>query len=162
MSTSLRIPVGALLLAAAAACSSAPDKPALSADLEQDLARAGGAKVELAGTQASRVDVVSATERWDGVTPAPKARETKRVPSREKGNKAVAPSKRGVAPVDAASRHPTEVAPVEQRTTETAPTTVREPQGRPEAPIPARQQEPPGGWRTPSEVIRNAPFPINP
>jgi hypothetical protein len=162
MSTSLRLPLGALLLAAAAACSGAPDKPALSADLEQDLARAGGAKVELAGSPANRGDVVSATERWDGVTPAPKGRETKRVASKEKGNKAIAPSKRGVTPVDAASRHPTNVAPVEQPTTETDPTTVREPQGRPDAPIPAPQREPPGGWRTPSDVIRNAPFPINP
>jgi hypothetical protein len=162
MSTSIRLPLGALLLAAGAACSSAPDKPALTADLEQDLARAGGAKVELAGSPANRVEVVSATERWDGTTPAPKAPETKRVPSKEKGTRAAAPSKRGTTPVDAASRRPTEVAPVEQQTRETAPTTVRAPQGRPQEPIPARQQEPPGGWRTPSEVIRNAPFPINP
>jgi hypothetical protein len=162
MSISVRFPVGVLVFAAAAACSSAPDKPALTPDLEQDLARAGGAKVELAGSPANRVEVVSATERWDGVTPAPKGRETKRVASKEKGNRVVAPSKRGATPVDAASRQPSKVAPVEQQTTETAPATVRAPQSRPEAPIPARQQEPPGGWRTPSEVIRNAPFPINP
>jgi hypothetical protein len=33
---------------------------------------------------------------------------------------------------------------------------------RPRAPRPTTQQEPPGGWRTPGEIIRRAPFPINP
>jgi len=36
------------------------------------------------------------------------------------------------------------------------------PQNRPQAPVPSRQPEPRGGWKTPGEVIRNAPFPINP
>ncbi|HET9797892.1 MAG TPA: hypothetical protein VFP90_07885 [Gemmatimonadaceae bacterium] len=159
MSTSLRLPLGALLLAAAAACSSAPDKPALSADLEQDLARAGGAKVELAGSAANRVDVVSAAERVESSTPAP-AKTVARAASAKRSTRAVAPSPRRSQP---AASTPTvrspEPAPVERPRVETAPDPV--PQSRPAAPAP-RQQEPPGGWRTPSEVIRNAPFPINP
>jgi hypothetical protein len=156
MSTSIRLPLGALLLAAGAACSSAPDKPALTADLEQDLARAGGAKVELAGSPANRVDVVSAAERIESATPGP-AKTVSPAPSAKSGKRVVTPSPRRSQPAAPAPRAP-EPAPVERPRVETP---ASAPQSRPQAPMP-RQQEPPGGWRTPSEVIRNAPFPINP
>ncbi|MDB4880566.1 MAG: hypothetical protein JWL60_2012, partial [Gemmatimonadetes bacterium] len=55
-----------------------------------------------------------------------------------------------------------EVAPAEAPREEPAPEPVRS-QARPgRAPMPSTQREPAGGWRTPGEVIRNAPFPINP
>jgi hypothetical protein len=134
----------------------------VSSDLEQDLAKAGGASVELAGSSANRIDVVSAAERVESPTPAPKGTLTMRAASKERGKRAIAPTKRGTTPVAAPSTTSSEVAPVEQQETEIQQTTTPIPQGRPQAPIPSRQPEPRGGWKTPGEVIRNAPFPINP
>jgi outer membrane biosynthesis protein TonB len=161
MRNSLRLSLGALVLAAAAACSKPSEQPVVSSDLEQDLARAGGANVQLAGSSANRIDVVSASERTESPTPAPKAKTISRTPSATRGTKAVVRNARREAP---AAAEPTprapEPAPVEERSVEPAPEPV--PQSRPQAPVPSRQPEPRGGWRTPGEVIRNAPFPINP
>ena len=157
-----RLSLGALLIAAAAACSGSPEQATVSSDLEQDLAKAGGANVQLAGGAGNRIDVVSASERVESPSPAPKGTLITRAASKERGKRAVAPTKRGKTPVAAPSTRPTETAPVEQPETEVTRTTTPAPQGRPEAPMPARQPEPRGGWRTPGEVIRNAPFPINP
>jgi hypothetical protein len=162
MRNSLRLSLGAVLVAAAAACSGSPDQAVISSDLEQDLAKAGGANVQLAGSSGNRLEVVSASERVESPTPAPKGTLITRAASRERGKRAVAPTKRGTTPVAAPSTHPTETAPVEQPETEVTRTTTPAPQGRPEAPMPSRQPEPRGGWKTPGEVIRNAPFPINP
>ena len=161
MRPSLRPWLGAVLVATVAACSGSPDQPAVSSDLEQDLARAGGAGVELAGSSANRIDVVSAAERIESPAPAPKARTVARAPSANRGSRAPAPSPRRESPV-AAQPAPKaeEPAPAEQPRVE--PELERVPQSRPKAPVPSRQPEPPGGWRTPGEVIRNAPFPINP
>jgi hypothetical protein len=162
MRYSHRLSLGALLLAAASACSGSSERATVSSDLEQDLAKAGGANVELAGNSGNRVDVVSASERVDSPTPAPKGTLITRAASKEHGKRAVAPTKRGTIPVAAPSTRPTEIAPVEQPETEVTRTTTPAPQGRPQAPMPSPQPEPRGGWKTPGEVIRNAPFPINP
>jgi len=61
------------MIAAAAACSRSSEQPALSSDLEQDLAKAGGASVLLGGSAGNRVDVVSASERVESPVPTPKA-----------------------------------------------------------------------------------------
>jgi outer membrane biosynthesis protein TonB len=163
MTNSLRLSLGAVLLAVAAACSDSADQATVSSDLEQDLARAGGAGVELAGSSANRVDVVSAEERVETSTPAPKARTVARAPSVNRGTKAAAPSPRRQTPVAA---QPTpraeEPAPAEQPRVEPQPELERAPQTRPQPSVPSRQPEPAGGWRSPGEVIRNAPFPINP
>jgi hypothetical protein len=153
----------ALLLAAAAACSGSSEQPKVSSDLEQDLARAGGANVQLAGGPTNRVDVVSAAERTENAVPTPKAKTISRAPSAFKGTKAVVRSVRRVAPAAAAPapRAP-EPAPSEVIRNEPEPEMRPMPQSRPSAPVPSTQPEPRGGWRTPSEVIRNAPFPINP
>jgi hypothetical protein len=160
MRNSLRLSFGALLLAAAAACSGASDKPTVSTDLEQDLAKAGGADVQLAGNAGGRVDVVSTSERIEAPAPAPKAKTVTRAPSVKRGTRAVAPSVRREAPiVEAPAPRPPQPAPTDQ------PRVDRQPdpsQARPQAPVPSRQPEPRGGWKTPGEVIRNAPFPINP
>ena len=157
MPNSLRFSLGAVLLAAAAACSGSSDQAAVSSDLEQDLARAGGANVQLAGSSANRVDVVSASERVESPTPAPKAKTVSRAPSVNRGTRAIAPSPRRQAPA-AAQPAPRAEQPRVERQPEPQPV----PQSRPQAPVPSRQPEPRGGWRTPGEVIRNAPFPINP
>lgn len=161
MPNSLRISLGAVLLAAAAACSGSSDRAAVSSDLEQDLARAGGTDVQLAGSSANRVDVVSASERVESPTPAPKAKTASRVPSVNRGTRAIAPTPRRQAPAAAQpAPRAEEVAPADQPRVERQPEPM--PQTRPQAPVPSRQPEPRGGWKTPGEVIRNAPFPINP
>jgi hypothetical protein len=162
MRNSLRFSLGTALLAAAAACSGSPDKATVNSDLEQDLAKAGGANVQLAGSSGNRVDVVSASERVESPAPAPKAPTVSRAPSVRRGTRAVAPSPRRETPAAAqpAPKAP-EQAPAEQpRVEQRLPDPV--PQTRPQAPVPSRQPEPRGGWKTPGEVIRNAPFPINP
>ena len=118
--------------------------------------------MQLAGNSRNRVDVVSASERVEIAAPAPKGPLKSRIAAKDRGNRAVAPTKRGVTPVTAPSTKSTDVDVVETKETEMQRTSTPAPQGRPEAPIPARQPEPRGGWKTPGEVIRNAPFPINP
>jgi hypothetical protein len=154
--------MGAAALAALAACSHSSDQPTLSDDLKQDLARAGASDVQLAGAPAGRVDVVSAVERANGAVAAPKSPTVSRTASAARGHRAPARSPRHETPA-AAQPAPTAV--------ETAPAVVRTEQpamedvpaaGRPQAPRPSTQREPQGGWRTPGQVIRNAPFPINP
>ena len=162
MRNSHRLSLGAVLVAAAVACSGSSDKATVTSDLEQDLAKAGGANVQLAGSSGNRVEVVSASERVESPAPTPKGTLVTRAASKERGKRAVAPTKRGTTPVTAPSTRAAETAPVEQTETEVTRTTTPAPQGRPEAPIPSRQPEPRGGWKTPGEVIRNAPFPINP
>jgi hypothetical protein len=162
MRHSLRYSIAALLLAAAAACSSSSEQPTVNSDLERDLAKAGGADVQLAGSSGNRIDVVSAAERAEGTTPAPKGTFSARTAAKERGKRAVTPTKRGRTPVTAPSTKSTVVDVVETPATEMQRTPTPAPQGRPEAPMPSRQPEPAGGWKTPGEIIRNAPFPINP
>ena len=163
MRHSLRLSLGAILLSAAAACSDSPDQATMSSELEQDLARAGGADVQLAGSSANRIDVVSASERVESPAPAPKAKTVSRAPSVRRGTRAVAPSPRRETPAAAQPAPRAEAqAPAEQPREEPQPELERAPQSRPQAPVPSRQPEPRGGWKTPGEVIRNAPFPINP
>ncbi len=163
MRNSLRFSLGTVLVVAVAACSGSPDKAAVSTDLEQDLAKAGGANVQLAGSSGNRVDVVSASERVESPTPAPKAPTVTRAPSVRRGTRAVAPSPRRETPA-AAQPAPkaAEQAPAEEPRVERQPEPEPRPQTRPQAPVPSRQPEPRGGWKTPGDVIRNAPFPINP
>jgi hypothetical protein len=147
---------------ASAACSRSSEQPALSDDLKQDLARAGGGEVQLAGMNDGRVDVVSAAERTNGAVAAPKAPTVSRAPSAVRGRTAVVKSPRRVSPAAAEpAPRAAETAPAEVYTEEPAPERVPA-QARPRAPQPSTQREPPGGWRSPGEVIRNAPFPINP
>jgi hypothetical protein len=164
MTHSFRLTIASVALLASAACSRTSEQPPLSDDLKQDLARVGGgtSDVQLAGSANGRVDVVSAAERVNGAVAAPKAPVVSRAPSAVRGRTAVVKSTRRVTPAAAhpAPRAP-EPAPAEVRTEEPAPEPTPA-QARPRAPMPSTQREPPGGWRSPGEVIRNAPFPINP
>jgi hypothetical protein len=162
MTNPLRLTIASVAILALAACSRSSEQPSLSDDLKQDLARAGGSEIQLAGTANGRVDVVSAAERTNGAVAVPKAPTVSRAPSAVRGRTAVVKSTRRTAP---AAAQPTpravEIAPAEVNTEAPAPEPVPA-QARPRAPQPSTQREPPGGWRSPGEVIRNAPFPINP
>jgi hypothetical protein len=162
MRNHIRLTLASVALLVSAACSRSSEQPTLSDDLKQDLAKAGGTDVQLAGASAGRVDVVSAAERTNGAVAAPKAPTVSRAPSAVRGRTAVVKSPRRVSPAAAEpSPRAAETAPAEVRTEEPAPEPMPA-QARPRAPQPATQREPPGGWRSPGEVIRNAPFPINP
>jgi len=164
MRNHIRLTLASVALLVSAACSRTSDQPALSDDLKQDLAKVGGSTsdVQLAGTSNGRVDVVSAAERTNGAVAAPKAPTVSRAPSAIRGRTAVVKSVHHVTPTAAqpAPQAP-EPAPAEVRTQAPAPEPMPA-QDRPRAPQPSTQREPRGGWRSPGEVIRNAPFPINP
>jgi hypothetical protein len=163
MRNSLRISVSAFALATVAACSGSSNQPALSDDLKQDLAKAGGGDVQLAGATTPRLDVVSASERTQSPTPTPKARTVSKAPSAFHGTRAVVSSAKHETPAAApVQTQPVEAAPVEAREAPPMPEPAPAAAGRPEAPRPSTQREPRGGWRTPGQVIRGAPFPINP
>ena len=163
MTNSLRLTFAAMAFAALAGCSRTSDAPTLSDDLKQDLAHAGAADVQLAGSTGQRLEVVSAAERTDGAVAAPKAPTKSRAASEARGTRAPARSARHETPAAAqpapqatqtvAVEAPTPAPPVPQP----APS-----QARPQAPQPSTQRMPAGGWKTEAEVFRNAPFPINP
>jgi outer membrane biosynthesis protein TonB len=162
MPNSLRLSFGALLLAVAAACSRSSEQPAVSGELEHDRVKAGGTNEQLAGSSTNRVDVVSASERVQSPVPTPKGEAFSPVPTKKRGTRAAVKSRNKEAPVAVETPKAEETAPVEQPRMEPQPTPTSAPQGRPQAPMPSNQPEPRGGWKTPGEVIRNAPFPINP
>jgi hypothetical protein len=163
MRNSIRLSVGAAIFAALAACSSPAAQPAMSDDLKQDLAKVGGGDVQLAGASSSRLQVVSAAERTDRNVPAPKAPSVTRIASTNRGTRAVVRSARHVSPVPAqAMEHAVDVAPAEAPRADPAPEPVQSQRRPQQAPLPAQQREPRGGWKSEGEVFRNAPFPINP
>jgi len=144
-----------------AACSSEPAPVALDESLKQDLARVGGGDVQLAGAGAPRLEVVGDVERTERTVVAPRAPTVVRTPSANRRTRPVVRSARRVtpapAPAPAAIEEESE-APWAEPAPEPAPS-----QQRPQrAPLPSTQREPVGGWRTPGEIIRNAPFPIKP
>ncbi|MES2178087.1 MAG: hypothetical protein V4550_09500 [Gemmatimonadota bacterium] len=164
MRNSLRFSVGTLALVTIAACSNSTDKPVLADDLKQDLAKIGAGDVQLASISSPRVDIVSASERLKSPTPSPKAPAKSRAPSAVHGRAAAVASVKHETPAPAptVTRVEEEVAPVEAPRMDPVPEPAPAAAGRPSAPRPSTQREPAGGWKTPSQVIRNAPFPINP
>jgi hypothetical protein len=163
MTNSIRLTLTAVSFAALAGCSRPAEPPALSDDLKQDLARAGAADVQLAGASTPRLEIVSAAERMDGAVATPKVPTKARTTSATRGTSASAtrsPRQETAAPAQPAPQ-PQQTAPAETPTAAPVPEPVPA-QRRPQAPQPSTQKEPPGGWKTPGQVIRNAPFPINP
>jgi hypothetical protein len=144
--------VTAVMLAAVAACRN--DDPGIGNDLEQDLAAARASSLELAPS-GRKTEVVSAVERLPAGTraaaprQAPPARST---PARQTAARS-APEPRP-APT---SRAPARVAQAPD-TAVTAPAPAPAPRPQPVH----TQQAPPGGYKSVGEVIRDAPFPINP
>jgi hypothetical protein len=162
MTNSFRLTLGAVAFAALAGCSRTAEPPALSDDLKADLAQAGAADVQLVGAAGPRVDVVSAAERVDGAVATPRAPAKARTTSARHGTSATTRSPRQESPAAAQpAPQAQQVTPAEAPRAAPAPEPVPT-QRRPQAPRPSTQKEPPGGWKTPGQVIRNAPFPINP
>ena len=155
----------AAVLVLGACAGNAPEQP-LADDLQRDLNMAGGTAIELA-PKAGGQQVVSAIE---SAPPVP-------TPAKQKVGRAVdgpGPKKLAVKTVSnvGTSKPQPDLTvqvpePVRDTTVETptpAPSPSPEPAigaGRP-TPVPSQRPAPRGGWKTPSEVIRNAPFPINP
>ena len=163
MPNTLRLTISSLALVTIAACSRTADQPALPDDLKKDLASVGGGDVQLAGSAGPKLDVVSASELTKSPTPAPKAPTVSKAPSAFHGTRANVKSVKHETPAPAqADTKAEEVAPAEVPRVERAPEPTPAAQGRPEAPRPSTQREPRGGWKTPGQIIRNAPFPINP
>ena len=162
MKNIFRLTSAAMAIATLAACSRTSGAPPLSDDLREDLARAGAADVQLAGAVGPRVEVVSAVERVDGAVAAPKAPTKARTTSTSRGTSATTRSPREESPAAAQpAPQAQQTAPAEAPAATPAPQPIPT-QRRPQAPQPSMQKEPPGGWKTPGQVIRNAPFPINP
>jgi hypothetical protein len=139
------------------ACSrSTPEQP-LADDLQRDLAMTAGTAVELA-PKSGGLQVVSAIESAPAVAqprPVSKAPRKSPTPAPEVAPAPVLADATPEPEVEAPAPVPTP-APAEVKTPEPAVGA-----GRP-APVPTQRRAPAGGWKTPAEVIRNAPFPINP
>jgi len=168
--TRRRIAAGATLVALLASLVAAlvvPSRPAaatqITSELDRDLNLASAAGVSLAptglGTQVvSAVELGAAPERTPAVAPKAAASPRRAPVRRPRPEPRAEP-----APVEAVEEA-REEAPVEAPVAApaidaAAPISPLPPRPTPNQPS---RQAPPGGWKTPSEVIRNAPFPINP
>lgn len=159
MRNHLRLTASTLALVTIAACSRSSDKPSIDDDLKNDLAMVGGSDVQLAGSNSRRLEVVSASERTNAPTAAPKAPERVKAPSAVVGKRAPVVRPKAETPV-AAPATTDESAPAEAPKPE--PTIVPQPSAPSQSPNVHTNREPRGGWKTPGQIIRNAPFPINP
>jgi hypothetical protein len=147
----LRTPAAVLFLLGGAACSKPATPP--SDDLTQDLAQVTAHNdLALSPVSTNRTDVVSAVERAPVTTPTPS-------PSQKVTTFRRSPRATEAAPVPVTAPSPnetvTESHDVPAPSREAPPTVQPRPTARP-------TPEPSGGWKTPSEIIRDAPFPINP
>lgn len=144
-------------VAVLAACGGSSPSDELAVELES----AAGAESQLL-PRAEGIEFVSELEqnapKVQRAVPSPKAeaRVARAAPAEPKAQAEEAPP----APVPAAAVAQVQIeqpapAPTAKPTVESAPRGVAIPQGE-------TRRAPPGGWKTPSEVIRNAPFPINP
>ena len=145
-------------LALGACSSSSPDQP-LADDLQRDLAMTAGTAVELA-PKAGGQQVVSDIE---SAPAAPQPRTSQKAPQH---SPTPAPQAAPVPVLADVTPEPEVEAPAPEPTPTPAPEAEKAPvpvigAGRP-APVPTQHKAPRGGWKTPGEIIRNAPFPINP
>jgi hypothetical protein len=164
----------ALVALTAAACGRSPST--VTDDLQRDLDLASTPGVELAPTK-GRVDVVSAIEQGKAGEAA-KAAEPKATPRATPKRAQSAPRVAVRAPAPRAERAEPAPAPVREPVVE-APTVIAETPAPAEEPTPTVTRAPSpvlttpipstsprgrqrGGTWTMGDVIRNAPFPINP
>jgi hypothetical protein len=142
--TRMRLTLGLATLAALAACGGKSTPVQANDDLQRDLQLASSQQgIELV-PNAPRITVVSAIEQTGTAEPAPAPTKT-RTPVVRPTPRAVAPQARVVrAPSPAAERQ------------------VERPSPRPTFDANVISPPPPGGYKTMGEIIRNAPFPINP
>ena len=141
------------------ACSSSSSEQPLADDLQRDLAMTAGTAVELAPKSGGQ-QVVSAIE---SAPAAPQPRTVQKAPRRAPTptpQAAPAPILADVTPEPEVEVPVPVVSPAREPEAAKAPAPAVG-GGRPTA-VPSQRKAPPGGWKTPGEVIRNAPFPINP
>jgi hypothetical protein len=151
--------VAATLIVTAAACGRS--EPALPDDLQKDLAEAQSAGLELAPRATSSTRVVSAEEQ---IQPGPAPARVRRAQVRRPAPRAVA------QPVAVVKQPETEQAPAPApEQTEAADVAATPPPAEAEMGPPAPRPRPlpaptgrRGPYKTPGEVIRDAPFPILP
>jgi hypothetical protein len=144
-----RVVLAAAVLAGAFACSSSTPTP--SAELQRDLELARGEGLEMAPRGPAQT-TVSAVELGGNVKAAPSRTAT---PVR-RTSAASAPTSPAATPVSTPVAEAPAPAPA---AADAAPSAAR-----PQAPSsrPAMNPAPPGGYKTMGELIRKAPFPINP
>ena len=130
------LPVASVSMLLLAACSRAPD---MDADLKRDLEAASAGSIELAPSGAG-TNVVSAIESKQPVQPQ------------------VTPVRQTQSP----ARTPKRETPTIAQTGQPAAAVSTEPTAQRPLPASSVQPAPPGGYKTMGQVIRNAPFPINP
>jgi hypothetical protein len=137
------VTIGIAALAGLAACGGGNATQA-TGDLQRDLQLASSQQGLELVPNATRTQVVSAIEQTGTAEPAPAPTKT-RTP-------VVRPTPRRVAPQARVVRAP---APAPERQ-------VERPSSRPTFDANVISPPPPGGYKTMGEIIRNAPFPINP
>ena len=146
-------------LALGSACGRAsPVDDALARDLEQ----AAGPSIELA-PRGEGTAIISAQEGGPRATPAAMPAPSRTVARTPARRPAPAPTRieRAPSPAPHAEVEQVVAAPVEATEVAAPQESAMPAAGRPST-RPAVNPPPPGGYRTVGEVIRNAPFPINP
>lgn len=132
----LRLSVASVSLLLLAACTRTPG---MDADLERDLEAASAGNIELAPSGA-KTNVVSAIESKQPLQPK------------------VTPVRQTKAP----AKTPKPEMPQVSQTGTPAAAVSTEPAAQRPLPASSVQPAPPGGYKTMGQVIRQAPFPINP
>ena len=132
----ISLSVASVSLLLLAACSRTPE---IDADLKRDLEAASAGAIELA-PRGTGTNVVSAIESKQPVQPQVTPVRQTRAPARTPQRETPAVAQTG-QPAAAVSTEPTAQRPL---------------------PASSVQPAPPGGYKTMGQVIRNAPFPINP
>ena len=138
-------------LALFAACAKPSSTASTDSALQRDLDRAGATGVDLASGGGARTDVVSAVERTGGGT-AVRARTPVRAAAKPSSTQAT------VAAIPATPSPQEPAAQVVVVPNDTAPAPIAAPRPRPAQQTPGRR----GPYKSVGDVIRNAPFPINP
>jgi hypothetical protein len=157
MPSPFRVPAAVALLALVTACGTS-DR-GLSDDLQRDLGEVRASSVELAPRASDVRQVVSAEEQLPAgrvarATASPAARSGTASKPRARATPVVAAAEPAVAPVPRETSVDVAQSP---RTLDTAPV-ASAPRPRPVEPASGRR----GGYKTVGEIIRDAPFPINP
>jgi hypothetical protein len=151
---------GLVAIAALAACSS--KTPSADEALQRDLNLANGAMLDLAPQGGQKTQVVSAVERSPESSQRPSTTERRQTPKRvpNAAERDVTPT-----PEPAADVVDVAVAPAEEPTPAPTPAVVpviAAPPPPAPLPRPAATPQRRGGYKTVGDVIRNAPFPVNP
>jgi hypothetical protein len=153
----LRSVLAVTALVATAAC--ADGSAAVSEDLDRDLAAARAASVELAPNRTRATEVVSAVERVPAGARAPVRRQPRARPARQPRTAPIPTANPAATPKPAPETPRSDVAAVPpSRDSSAADEGAPAPRPRPLPSTPERR----GPYKSVGEVIRDAPFPINP